>query len=233
MQTVSFTGIVPAAGIGSRMGSDVPKQYLEVAGKTLLEHSLAALFQDARIKRVVVALHPQDDHFHTLPVAHDARVATVTGGATRAESVLQALRSLSGNSEHLVVVHDAARPCLQQGDLAAVLSAAAQLPQAGAILATPVRDTMKRGVNRNIVETVARDNLWHALTPQVFALAALQQNLQRALDAGSDITDEASAMEQAGVQPQLVSGAADNIKITRPDDLAWAEWWLQRQHTIR
>lgn len=233
MQTVSFTGILPAAGIGSRMGSDVPKQYLEVAGKTLLEHSLTALFQDARIQRVVVALHPQDNYFHTLPVARDTRVEAVVGGATRAESVLQALRSLAVKTDHLVVVHDAARPCLQRADLAAVLNAAAQSPQAGAILATPVRDTMKRGASGYIVETVARGNLWHALTPQVFALTALHHNLQGALDAGSDITDEASAMEWAGVQPQLVSGAADNIKITRPDDLAWADWWLQRQHKIR
>lgn len=229
MQTPSFTGILPAAGIGTRMGSDLPKQYLQIAGRSLLEHSFAALLQDPRVDQVVVALHPEDTHFHKLPLAQNERVLTVTGGQTRADSVLLALRSLPVLANQLVVVHDAARPCLQSCDLAAVMDAAAQSPLQGAILATPVRDTMKRGGAQGIESTVPRENLWHALTPQVFALESLRDNLQAALAAGADITDEASAMEWAGIQPQLVCGAADNIKVTRPADLSWAEWWLQRQ----
>ncbi|MGX5914277.1 2-C-methyl-D-erythritol 4-phosphate cytidylyltransferase [Aliidiomarina sp. Khilg15.8] len=229
MQTPSFIGILPAAGIGARMDSSVPKQYLHIAGRTILEHSLSALLQDPRIEHIVVALHPEDTHFSDLPLAQDPRVHTVTGGATRAESVLLALRSLPVVTDQLVVVHDAARPCLREQDLEAVMNAAVQSPQQGAILATPVRDTMKRGSTQGIEATVSRENLWHALTPQVFSLELLRHNLQAALDAGTEITDEASAMEWAGLQPQLISGAADNIKVTRPDDLVWAEWWLQRQ----
>lgn len=228
MDIASFTGILPAAGIGARMGSSVPKQYMQLIGQTLLEHSAAALLQDPRIERIVVALHPDDIHFSTLALAQHPRVRTVVGGETRAQSVLSALQSLSGVTDHLVVVHDAARPCLSAADLAAVLNAAMRLPEQGAILASQVRDTMKLGGEHGIEATVPRANLWHALTPQVFLLNALRHNLLSAIEAGVEITDEASAMEWAGIKPQLVSGTADNIKVTRPDDMLWAEWWLQR-----
>jgi 2-C-methyl-D-erythritol 4-phosphate cytidylyltransferase len=210
------------------MGSSVPKQYMQMVGQTLLEHSAAALLQDPRIERIIIALHPDDVHFSSLALAQHPRVHTVVGAETRAQSVLSALQSLSGDRDHLVVVHDAARPCLSAVDLAAVLDAAVRLPEQGAILASQVRDTMKRGTAEGIEATVARSNLWHALTPQVFLLNALRHNLRSAIDAGVEVTDEASAMEWAGVKPQLVSGTADNIKVTRPDDLLWAEWWLQR-----
>ena len=220
-----LTAIVPAAGIGSRMGADCPKQYLTLAGKTILEHTLGCLLSHPAIVRVIVALAPHDEWFEQLAVAADPRVLRVEGGSERAYSVLNALHVAEGK---WVLVHDAARPCLTQGDLDALIASAMACD--GAILGSRVRDTMKRTDGAgNIVATVEREQLWHALTPQMFPTGTLKRALEEGLALGALITDEASAMERAGFTVKMVEGRADNIKVTRPEDLSLAELFLQQQ----
>ena len=220
-----LTAIVPAAGIGSRMGADCPKQYLTLAGKTILEHTLGCLLSHPAIARVIVALAPHDEWFEQLAVAADPRVLRVEGGSERAYSVLNALHVAEGK---WVLVHDAARPCLTQGDLDALIASAMACD--GAILGSRVRDTMKRTDGAgNILATVDREQLWHALTPQMFPTGTLKRALEEGLALGALITDEASAMERAGFTVKMVEGRADNIKVTRPEDLSLAELFLQQQ----
>ena len=220
-----LTAIVPAAGIGSRMGADCPKQYLTLAGKSILEHTLGCLLSHPAIARVIVALAPHDEWFEQLAVAADPRILRVEGGAERAYSVLNALHVAEGK---WVLVHDAARPCLTHGDLDALIASAMACD--GAILGSRVRDTMKRTDGAgNIVATVEREQLWHALTPQMFPIGTLKRALEEGLALGALITDEASAMERAGFTVKMVEGRADNIKVTRPEDLSLAELFLQQQ----
>lgn len=221
-----LTAIVPAAGIGSRMGADCPKQYLQLAGKTILEHTLERLLSHPAIVQVIVALAPHDRWFEALPVAADPRIVRVEGGAERAFSVLNGLHVAQGE---WVLVHDAARPCLTHGDLDALIAAAMNC--GGAILGSRVRDTMKRSDGEgNIIATVEREQLWHALTPQMFPTRALKRALEEGLLLlGATITDEASAMERAGFAVRMVEGRADNIKVTRPEDLSLAGLFLSQQ----
>ena len=219
-----YTAIVPAAGIGSRMAADRPKQYLALAGSTVLEQTLTRLLAHAAIGDIIVATAEHDTWFTQLPLATHPRIQRVLGGRERADSVLNALALVNTD---WVLVHDAARPCLHQADLDAVLTAGRQTQ--GAILASRVRDTMKRGDGQGaIAKSVSRDELWHALTPQCFNTQHLRQALTDALAAGITITDEASAMEWAGFTPQLVEGRSDNIKITRPEDLGLASFFLEQ-----
>lgn len=234
MKTVSTTGIiavVPAAGIGSRMQSSCPKQYLSIGSKTLLEHSIAALIDHPAILGVIVALHPEDGHFQQLPIARDPRVSTVIGGTTRAESVLAGLAVIDPLVTQWVLVHDAARPCLVPQDLERLVELTTQ-STVGGLLATPVKDTMKRAfaAEQRVQHSVERTDLWHALTPQLFPLSLLKQCLQQALEQGKEITDEASALELGGYQPILVEGRSDNLKVTRPEDLALAEFYLSQKN---
>lgn len=222
----NVVAIVPAAGMGSRMGADKPKQYLEVLGQTILAHTLDKLLSHQQITQVIISLHPNDTFFYALPQAQHPKLITVLGGGERADSVLAALQVAPENSWALV--HDAARPCLTLADIDKLLASRVEFPQ-GAILAMPVRDTMKRANQKGeISTTVCRDNLWHALTPQLFPTSELKWHLQAAMAAGAVVTDEASAMEWAGISPGLVSGRADNIKVTHPDDLGLAELFLMR-----
>ncbi|NKI75087.1 2-C-methyl-D-erythritol 4-phosphate cytidylyltransferase [Dickeya sp. CFBP 2040] len=218
--------VLPAAGNGSRMQSDRPKQYLSIGSKTILEHTVAALLCHPRIRRVVIAISADDPYFPTLPLAADPHIQVVVGGSQRADSVLAGLKHVQ--QADWVLVHDAARPCLHQDDLARLLTLTS-LSEVGGILAAPVRDTMKRSRDGVIDHTVEREALWHALTPQLFPLALLRGCLERALREGATITDEASALEYCGYRPQIVPGRADNIKVTRPEDLALAEFYLTRQ----
>ncbi|WP_047609199.1 2-C-methyl-D-erythritol 4-phosphate cytidylyltransferase [Rahnella aquatilis] len=219
--------VLPAAGIGSRMQAECPKQYLSVGGKTLIEHSIRALLQSGRVTQVIVALSPHDTQFAQLPIASDPLIRVVAGGAERAESVMAGL-DVAGDSGW-VLVHDAARPCLHPDDLNNLLAISAT-SNVGGILAAPVRDTMKRGEPglAAIAHTVERQDLWHALTPQFFPLELLKTCLRRALVEGATVTDEASAMEYCGFHPMLIPARADNIKVTRPEDLALAEFYLTR-----
>ena len=204
--------VVPAAGFGRRMQTECPKQYLSIGNQTILEHSVHALLAHPRVKRVVIAISPGDSRFAQLPLANHPQITVVDGGDERADSVLAGLKA-AGDAQW-VLVHDAARPCLHQDDLARLLTLS-ETSRTGGILAAPVRDTMKRG-------------LWHALTPQFFPRELLHDCLTRALNEGATITDEASALEYCGFHPQLVEGRADNIKVTRPEDLALAEFYLTR-----
>lgn len=218
--------IVPAAGIGSRMKSSSPKQYLKINGKTIIEYAISALLAHPKIQKVIVALHPDDTIFNTLSLSGDPRVVTVTGGDTRAESVLSGLKSVD-SSYGWVLVHDAARPCLQQVDLDRLIGKTLN-SDAGGILATPASDTMKQTVigEERISHTVDRTFLWRALTPQMFPVELLTLCLERALNEKAEITDEASALEYCGFHPLLISGRTDNIKITHPEDLALATFYL-------
>lgn len=219
--------VVPAAGFGRRMQTDCPKQYLSIGNKTILEHSVDALLANACVQRVIIAVSAGDERFQQLPLAQHRQITVVEGGAERADSVLAGLRVI--NDAQWVLVHDAARPCLHQDDLTRLL-ALREHSRVGGILAAPVRDTMKRGEpgKTAIAHTVDRNDLWHALTPQFFPRELLLGCLTRALNEGAMITDEASALEYCGFHPELIAGRADNIKVTRPEDLALAEFYLTR-----
>ncbi len=221
-------GVVPAAGTGSRMAAALPKQYLRIAGTTLLEYSLNALLRSEQIAGVVVALHPADELAAGLPVFADPRVRRVAGGAQRSDSVLAALAALLalGEPSDWVLVHDAARPCLPPGDLDRLIERVGG-SGIGAILAEPIVDTVKEASAAGLVlRTLDRSRLWRAQTPQMFRLGELHAALAGAGAQGRAITDEASAMELAGHPVQLVPGSPRNIKVTLPGDLPLAAWYL-------
>ncbi|MGA2398254.1 MAG: 2-C-methyl-D-erythritol 4-phosphate cytidylyltransferase [Steroidobacteraceae bacterium] len=224
--------MVPAAGRGERFEatagtSRLPKQYAPLAGTTVLECSLRPLLNEPRIERVVVVVAADDARWRERARGSD-KVLTAIGGATRQESVLAGLRALRDHAspEDWVLVHDAARPCLEAADLAALI-AALEAGASGAVLAAPVVDTVKREREGTVIETVDRRGLWRALTPQAFALGALERALEDAAHSNVAVTDEAQAMERKGVRPVLVQGSAFNIKVTRAADLAAAARILQ------
>ncbi len=222
--------VVPAAGVGQRMHADVPKQYLHLAGLPILQHSIQRLLAHPSVQGVVVALAAEDEYFETLHIESDKPIIRVTGGEQRCHSVLSALEYLldHANGDDWVLVHDAARPCLRLTDLDQLIDTVMQ-GGVGGLLAVPVHDTIKRqGEDGAVVETVNREDLWHAQTPQMFRLAELHCALAAALDAGLLVTDESSAMEHMGYCPVLVEGHADNLKVTRPEDLPLTEFFLRR-----
>lgn len=223
--------IVPAAGSGTRCGGEVPKQHRLLDGKPMIARTLARLLEHPAIEGAMVALAADDPHWTGIPHGPAKPVLTCTGGSDRAASVLAALRALPAHvaDDALVLVHDAARPCVRTDDIARLIAAAQDYP-AGALLATPVRDTLKRADATGRVDaTVPRASLWRALTPQAFRRGLLTQALQRARDDGLAITDEAMAIERMGLHPALVAGREDNIKVTVAEDLALAEHILAIQ----
>ena len=223
--------LVVAAGVGSRMQADRPKQYLSLNHRLLMDHTLDVLLSYPKVSQLVLVLSDNDPYWPASEFADDARIVRASGGPERCFSVLNGLKALQGiaANDDWVMVHDVARPCLRHSDLDLLLS---QLHLPGAILASPVRDTMKRSRRIDgedcIGHTVEREQLWHALTPQVFPLGLLIDALEQSLADGFAVTDEASALEHLGYQPRLVHGRADNIKVTRPEDLALAELYLQQ-----
>lgn len=217
--------VIPAAGVGKRMKADKPKQYLPLCGATVLEQTLHRLKQVPALQQFYLALSPNDPYFPALPLATDPQIQRLDGGAERAHSVLNALLQIDADVFPWVLVHDAARPVVRVSDIELLIASCLQKAQGG-ILATPVRDTMKRGSDR-VQHTVDRADLWHAYTPQLFPTALLREALQQALLEGVAITDEASAMEWAGWPVLLVQGHADNIKITQAEDLALAAFYLE------
>ncbi len=224
--------IVPAAGIGQRMQSAVPKQYLKIHQRFVLDITLSRLLASADFAGCVVPLHPEDRWWPATDAAADPRIETCPGGQERADSVLSALQSLQGRAQDddWVLVHDAARPCLHPDDLARLLGEVADHP-VGGLLAAPVADTLKQagdGAPPEVSATVDRSRLWRALTPQMFRFGALTRALRHCLDQGCAVTDESSAMEISGKMPVLVEGRPDNIKITVPSDLALAGFILER-----
>ena len=226
---VTYWAVVAAAGVGRRMGSDIPKQYLSLNGRPVIEYTLQRLLDHPQIKKTLVALSSSDEWWPDSAYAKHRDVIVVDGGAERCHSVRNALSRLSetASDDDWVLVHDAARPCLRRGDIDRLIEQLNDHP-VGGILGMPVRDTMKRAdTSGHITETVCRDGLWHAFTPQMFRLGTLRKALSQALEQGKQVTDEASAIELAGYSPKLVEGHPDNIKITRPEDLALAAFYLQ------
>jgi 2-C-methyl-D-erythritol 4-phosphate cytidylyltransferase len=212
-------GLIPAAGSGSRLGAAAPKQYLPLAGRTMLHHAVAGLLADRRVEAVFVVLAPDDGQFRALDwSAFGERVAPLyCGGASRRDSVLNGLIAAVDAVEpnDWMLVHDAARPCLGKAELARLIDAASR-DEVGGILAVPVADTLKRaGEDRRILATEPRDGLWQAQTPQMFRHGMLL----RALRAAPLVTDEAAAVEGMGWKPLLVEGNPRNIKVTFPSDL--------------
>lgn len=223
--------IVPAAGSGSRMGGERPKQYLSLLGRPLIHHTLAALCSVPEIDRVYVVLSVDDTEWRRYDWRDlQPKLAPLfCGGATRADSVLGGLRAISAEVAQTdwILVHDAARPCVARWHVEKLIHALAQ-EETGGLLAVPVADTLKRADDsRHVVATVPRERLWQAQTPQMFRYVMLRRALEAA-DLGH-ITDEASAIEAAGLHPRLVEGDATNLKVTYPLDLHLAEWILQNR----
>lgn len=221
--------VIPAAGVGKRMNADRPKQYLPLGGKTVIEHTLHRFVVHPAITGVVLALDAEDAYWASLDIVADKPLHTVTGGRERCHSVLNALVHLGKllDEDDWVLVHDAARPCLSEPDVDVLLDTLGNDP-VGGLLATPVKDTIKRADrDLRIDATVDRTRLWHALTPQMFRLGLIARALEQSLADEFLVTDEASAVEHIGLKPRLVEGRADNIKITRPEDLAVAEHYLK------
>jgi len=220
--------IMPAAGSSRRMGAGtVPKQYLELAGRSVIECSLAPFLEDETCRGVLVVLARGDERWARLPIARHPKIETVVGGAERADSVragLSALRAREDARGHdWVLVHDAARPCLTREDLRHLIREL-QTDDVGGLLAAPLVDTLKRAdASARALETVPRAGLWRALTPQMFRLDVLTRALALAHERGLAVTDEAQAVEVLGLRPRLVRAAGDNLKITVPEDLLRAE----------
>ncbi len=229
--------VVAAAGRSRRMTGATPKQYCLLAGKTVLEHSLMRLCQNPQVDHLVVGIAAQDAHWPRLDFRHAKLAAVSAGGEQRMQTVLRALDAIadlqSSSAADWVLVHDAARPCLPQGDLNRLI-AAAQASRCGALLAVPLVDTLKRVAEQPaaavgaatgqqvVTQTLERQSCWRALTPQMFRLGQLHAALRLAIADRQGMGDESAAMEYSGFAPQVVAGSPTNIKITHAADLALA-----------
>lgn len=225
---MKYIALIPAAGVGSRFGSDMPKQYCSLAGKTVLEHTIGIFLRQQRIHHVGVMISPDDEYFDQMVKLESPKLSVYrVGGETRAHTVFNGLQILMVENklraEDMVVVHDAARCCLPSSALNRLLDAHSWT---GAILGVPVADTVKRqNATQHIAETVPRHDLWLAQTPQMFQTDILLESLQD-IDL-KEITDEASAIEKLGIQPKLILGDNRNMKLTRPDDAALMTYFLE------
>jgi 2-C-methyl-D-erythritol 4-phosphate cytidylyltransferase len=225
-----FWGIVPAAGVGKRMNADRPKQYLLlVEEQTVLEHTLTRLIEAAIFEKIIVAISDCDPYWGNLPISQHKKITRAEGGKERADSVLNALAAIENqaDSHDWVLVHDAARPCITSHDIHNLITELRD-DAIGGILALSSHDTLKDVDGKQIISTLNRNRIWRALTPQMFRYGALKSALE--LTQGNiEITDEASALEAQGFSPKIVEGQSDNIKITRPEDLALAQFYLEQQ----
>lgn len=234
--------VVPAAGVGRRMGSAIPKQYLSLNERTVLEHTLDRLLSLPFIQQVHVSISKQDEYFPTLNLSE--QITVVEGGSERCDSVLNGLRAIAPDAgkNDWVLVHDAARCCVCPDNVKQLFDSVVDNVAAdnsaigssddsvGGLLALPASDTLKQADNENrVVATVDRSTIWQAQTPQLFRFGLLLDALEKALEAGFPVTDEASAIEYLGYSPKLVVGRNDNIKVTAPEDLVLAEFIQQNQ----
>jgi len=227
MSNINLVAVIVAAGIGKRVGAAIPKQYLPLLGKTIIEHSLTPFLNHPEISRVVVSIAGNDQWFAQLDIAKHPKIEMVKGGEERVDSVLSALTIIDGDD--YVLVHDAARPCITRSDIDKLIKTVLESKQ-GAILGARVRDTMKRSTpSGQISRTVERENLWHALTPQMFQNKQLINAINCA-ENPQNITDEASAMEMSGLPVTIVEGRSDNLKVTRYEDLQLAELYLSQKN---
>ena len=225
-----YWAIVPAAGAGRRMQSDCPKQYLRLAGKTVLQHTLERLGSCPGIAGVGLGISAGDEHCAAMRFDPEWLVCVCEGGTERADTVMNILKAMSGiiGDDDWVLVHDAARPCITHAEIRALMQHGGDTD--GALLGRPLTDTVKLAdSDGRVMRTVPREGLWRAQTPQMFRYAGLRSALQAALDSGTAVTDEASAMEQAGRHPVMVEGRPENIKITLPGDLERAASFIQEQ----
>lgn len=228
MSLPRYFALIPAAGVGARMGEKIPKQYVQIAGKPMLRHVLDTFSRADAIAHTFVVVSAEDGYIDaTMAALHDDSYTTVlrVGGATRHQSVLNGLHAMRGeiNDDDWVLVHDAARPGLSIGLIDKLINIL-QDDEVGGLLAVPVVDTLKRaGAEGRVELTVTRDRLWAAQTPQMFRYGLLL----RALEQAKAVTDEASAIEALGLQPRLVEGDARNFKVTLPHDVALAELYLK------
>lgn len=226
-----FVVIVPAAGVGKRMLASCPKQYLKINNQSILTHTANRLLSHPNITKVVLVLSDEDEYFAQTELANNTNIVRVSGGKERVDSVLNGLCAIDAKKFPWALVHDAARPCVTHDDIDKLIEQCL-LKQCGGILAAQVVDTMKQSSKKqsNVVHsTIDRNNLWHAFTPQMYKTAELRQAIEQALARGLEITDESSAIELASLPSLLVSGRRDNIKITRPEDLALATFYLDQQ----
>lgn len=235
--TPKYWAIVPAAGVGARVGAAIPKQYIRINDKAIIEHTLEKLAASKIITKIVVAVSKEDAYFNDLASVKSLPIQVVEGGADRCDSVLAGLEYLKkvANDDDWVLVHDAARPCVEVNDIHRLIAKLDE-HEVGGILGVPVRDTMKRisdvnGVNE-IVKTENRENLWHALTPQMFRIGILHKAMVHCRENKISVTDEASAIEYLGLNPVMIEGSANNIKITQAEDLMLAELYLKQQSEI-
>jgi 2-C-methyl-D-erythritol 4-phosphate cytidylyltransferase len=221
--------VMPAAGAGQRFGGEVPKQYAPLAGRCVIEWALGPFLADPRCAGLCVALAPGDTLFRSLPSAADPRLRMTDGGAQRCESVQRGIAASDAGPGDWILVHDAARPCLSVAERDRLLDELGNDP-VGGLLAVPAVDTLKRGdAAGRVAATVARDGLWHALTPQMFRREPLERALRAAADRGLVTTDEAQAIELLGLAPRLVEGDRSNLKVTRAADLDEAAAVLRRR----
>ena len=228
---VRYWAVIPAAGVGRRMGTAIPKQFLELGGRTVLEYGLDALFSMDVLDGLVLVTADGGTPDPVRGSYTGRNLLLARGGKERCHSVLNGLQALVGRaaSDDWVLVHDAARPCVRTSDLDLLVETVSG-SEYGGLLGMPVYDTMKRADGNGLITgTLEREGMWRAFTPQMFRYRTLRAVLQQAIEDGFEVTDEASALEHAGYTPQLVEGHADNIKITRPDDLPLAEFFLAQQ----
>lgn len=229
MSTRGLWCVVPAAGRGTRVGGDCPKQYLPLAGRPLILHTLERLAAHPQIVGLLVTLGAADTHWSGLAELNGKPVRIAIGGAERSDSVLAGIDALPDtvDASDFVLVHDAARPCVRLADIDKLIALATQGD--GGLLGAPLRDTLKRADLAGRSElTEPRDRRWRAFTPQLFRRGQLAEALRKAARRGVNVSDEAMAMEQAGFAPLLVEGAEDNIKVTTAADFALAEFLLSR-----
>ena len=222
---VRFFALIPAAGAGERAGMDVPKQYQPILGKPMLGHTIAAFAQCAMIEAIHIVISAQDNWPETIGGSRFSEKAHFhhVGGATRAQSVLNGLNAIGADAADWILVHDAARPCITPAMIESLIATLRDDP-VGGLLALPVPDTVKRAdAEGRVSETVSRDGLWFAQTPQMFRYGLLRG----ALEKFPGVTDEAGAIERAALRPKLVRGDACNIKVTYPADFALAERFLR------
>lgn len=225
---LEYWAVIPATGKGHRMQADRPKQYLQLGSKTILEHTLDKLLSHSQISGMVLILNENDSYWDQLDYKHEKPILLCIGGEQRYHSVFNGLKTLSSRIQKnaIVLIHDAVRPLVTHADIERLITAASSRDD-GAILAAPVADTLKvADHNLKIQSTQARDQLWRAFTPQAFQLNLILPALESVIMKELPVTDDASAMEQAGYRPELVLGDSRNIKITHPEDLHLAELLL-------
>lgn len=228
--------LVPAAGLGKRINSFYPKQYLKIAGQTIIEHTLYFLLKQKKISKIIISIRKNDNFFNKLKISKNKTIKTVIGGKNRANSVLSGLNYISKNlklKNCWVLIHDAVRPFLNQKDIDNIFKFIEKnnFPEGG-ILGTPVKDTIKRTNKKKIKYTIKRKELWHALTPQFFPLKIVKKCLIKSLNKKIKINDESSALEYCGYYPKLIQGKSSNIKITQPEDLKLAEFYFYKKLKI-